>query len=195
MSVQSRAESPDVLRILLVEDDPVDAAWLVELLERSSPVPQIVRSGTLLKAFAVLHRHPLDAVLVSMRPNGPTPLVQGCCELVRRAGRRPVVALIDAAERSAAADILATRVTFVYRKHPIMRAAYIRKQELRARLEAEAADRIPSLRVGYSAGRRDTSPSDHWTVTSASSPSCLSRILPPLDVPSGKTGPDRYCRR
>lgn len=51
------------------------------------------------------------------------------------------MALVNANEMPHAAEVWAAGVKFVYRKHPIMRAAQIRKQELREKWEARVADR------------------------------------------------------
>ena len=55
---------------------------------------------------------------------------------MRRAGRRSVVALVNAAEMAHVDEVRAAGVKLVYRKHPIMRTAEIRKQEVREKWEA-----------------------------------------------------------
>jgi len=71
--------------------------------------------------------------------------------MVRRAERRSVVALVNAAEMAHAAEIRASGVKFVYRKHPIMRTAQIRKQELREKLGFRLKDdRTTQPKVSWS---------------------------------------------
>ena len=119
------------LRILLIEDDPVDATWLIELIMQKCPAAEIMHTPSLPDGLATLAQQPIDTVFVSVRLNGVPPFSHGCLEIMRRAGPRPVVALIDATETALVPEIRATGVRFVYRKHPIWRTAQIRKQELR----------------------------------------------------------------
>jgi hypothetical protein len=84
-------------------------------------------------AFAALAHQPIDTVFLSIR----TSSIQACGEIVRRAGRRPVVAVINDTEMALAAEVRATGVKLVYGKHPIWRTAQIRKQELRMKLGRE----------------------------------------------------------
>jgi CheY-like chemotaxis protein len=121
------------LRILLVEDDPVDAAWLTELVKEKCLAAEIIQTPSLPDAFAALDQQPIDTVFLSIR----TSSIQACGEIVRRAGPRPVVALINVTEMALAAEARATGVKLVYRKHPIWRTAQIRKQELRMKLGRE----------------------------------------------------------
>jgi DNA-binding NarL/FixJ family response regulator len=123
-----------VLKILLIEDDPVDAAWITELIKEKRPTIEVVHSTSLPDASSILAQRPIDTVFISVRPDGDAASIQDCREMVRRAGRRSVVALVNAAEMAHAAEIRGSGVKFVYRKHPIMRTAQIRKQELREKL-------------------------------------------------------------
>jgi DNA-binding NarL/FixJ family response regulator len=118
----------------LIEDDPVDATWLTELIKEKCPSSEVLHRASLPDALSALVQRPIDAVFVSIRPDGEAASIHECRELVRRAGRRPVVALINAAEMTRASEIRATGVKFVYGKHPILRTAQIRKQELRGKL-------------------------------------------------------------
>jgi hypothetical protein len=127
-----------VLRILLIENDPVDATWLTELIEEKCSTSEVVHCASLPDALAVLAQEPIDTVFISVRPDGEVPSVGECRELVRRAGRRPVVALVNAAEMTCASEIGTTGVKFIYCKHPILRTAQIRKQELRDKIGWES---------------------------------------------------------
>jgi DNA-binding NarL/FixJ family response regulator len=119
------------LRILLIENDTVDATWLEGLIKERCSTSEVMRSASLPDAFAALAQQQIDTVFVSIRPEGEIPSLRECHEIVRRAGPRPVVALLNATETALVPEILATGVKFVYRKHPIWRTAQIRKQELR----------------------------------------------------------------
>jgi DNA-binding response OmpR family regulator len=110
---------------LLIEDDPIDAAWITDLIHEKGPEVQVAHSVCLSQALLVLAQQPTDAVLISIHPDGGTASTEICRELVNKANGRPVVALVDAAERDHAADIHATGVRFIYRKHPIMRTAHV----------------------------------------------------------------------
>ena len=134
MATQSPAAQRRALRILLIEDDPIDAAWITELIHEKHPTAEVVHSSSLPDALSVLAQRPIDTAFISAHPNGEAASVQNCREMVRRAGRRSVVALVNVAEMDHAADVRATGVRFIYRKHPIMRTAYVRKQELREKL-------------------------------------------------------------
>lgn len=125
------------LRILLIENDTIDATWLKELIKERCSTSEVIHRASLPDAFAVLAQQQIDTVFVSIRPDGETPAVQECHEIVRRAGPRSVVALINITETALVPEIRATGVKFVYRKHPIWRTAQIRKQELRDKFRSE----------------------------------------------------------
>lgn len=131
---QSPTAQRHTLRILLIEDDPTDATWITELIKKICPTSEVLHSASLPEAFSALAQQPVDTVFVSVHPDGEAPSIQECREIVRRAGRRPVVALIKAAEMARAPEVRATGVKLVYRKHPIWRTAQIRKEELREKL-------------------------------------------------------------
>jgi len=141
VAMQSQAADARVLRILLIEDDPVDAAWLTEMINEKCPTSEVVHGASLPDALSALAQRSIDTVFVAVHPDGEGGSIEGTREIVRRAGRRSVVALVNAAEMAHAAEIRASGVKFVYRKHPIMRTAQIRKQELREKWEARVADR------------------------------------------------------
>ena len=136
MATQSFVRQPCVLKVLLIEDDPIDAAWVTELIHEKCAASEVVHSTSLRHAFSVLAQEQIDSVFFSVRPEGNAESIRNCHEVVRRAGRRPVVALLTAAEMPHAAEVHAAGVKFVYRKHPILRTAQIRKQELRERLSS-----------------------------------------------------------
>ena len=119
------------LRILLIENDTVDATWLEQLIKERCSTSEVVHRASLPDAFAALAQQQIDTVFVSIRPEGEIPSIRECDEIVRRAGTRPVVVLINATETALVPEIRATGVKIVYRKHPIWRTAQIRKQELR----------------------------------------------------------------
>ena len=131
------------LRILLIEDDRIDAAWITELIYEKRPGTEVVHSASLPQALLVLAQQPTDAVFISVHPDGSTASTEDCRELVSRANGRPVVALVNVAEMDHAADVRATGVRFIYRKHPIMRTAHIRKLEVRERWDARIAEQEP----------------------------------------------------
>ena len=136
MTSASPAAQQRALKILLIEDDPIDAAWITELIHGKGLGFEVAHSACLPQALLVLVQHPTDVVLVSVHPNDGTASTEICRELVSKAGGRPIVALVDVAELHRAADIYATGVRFIYGKHPIMRTAHIRKLELRERFRA-----------------------------------------------------------
>jgi DNA-binding NarL/FixJ family response regulator len=129
-----------VLKILLIEDDPIDAAWVAELIHQKSPRTEVVHSTSLTEAVLVLAQQPTDAFFISLHPDGGTAFTEICGELVGRANGRPVVALIDVAMHHHGADVHATGVRFIYRKHPLMRTAYVRKLEGRERFRARRTE-------------------------------------------------------
>ena len=131
---QSQAAQRRTLRILLIEDDPTDATWIIELIRKNCPTSEVLHSASLPDAFSALAQQRIDTVFVSVYPDDEGPSIEECREIVRRAGRRPVVALINAAEMARAPEVRANGVKLVYRKHPIWRTAQIRKQELREKL-------------------------------------------------------------
>jgi DNA-binding NarL/FixJ family response regulator len=132
-----------VLRILLIEYDPVDATWLTELIKEKCSTNEVVHSVSLPDAIATLAQQPIDTVFVSVGPDAPAPSIQECRELVHQAGCRPVIALINAAEMALASEVRAAGVKFVYCKHPILRTAQIRKHELREKFRSEG--RLPHV--------------------------------------------------
>jgi len=143
MTSESPAAQQRALRILLIEDDRIDAAWITELIYEKRPGTEVVHSASLPQALLVLAQQPTDAVFISVHPNGPTASTEDCRELVSRANGRPVVALVNVAEMDHAADVRATGVRFIYRKHPIMRTGHIRKLEVRERWDARIAEQEP----------------------------------------------------
>ena len=118
----------------MIEDDLIDATWLTELIKGKCPRTEVLHRASLPDALSALAERPIDAIFISIRQDGDTPSVHQCREVVRRAGPRPVVALVNAAEMIRAFDIYTTGVKFIYRKHPIFRTAQIRKQEVRDKL-------------------------------------------------------------
>jgi hypothetical protein len=130
------AAHPPALRILLIEDDPIDAVWITDLINEKSPRSEVVHSASVPDGLSVLAGRPFDAVFLSVHPDGAGASIQGTREIVHRAGRRSVVALVNAVEMVHVDEVRAAGVKFVYRKHPIMRTAEIRKQEVREKWEA-----------------------------------------------------------
>jgi CheY-like chemotaxis protein len=130
-----------MLKILLIENDPIDAAWIAELIHQKSPGAEVAHSASLTDALLVLAQQPIDAIFVSVHPDGETASTEICRELVRRADGRPIIALIDVAQQDHAADVHVTGVRFIYRKHPIMRTAYVRKLEGQERFRARITER------------------------------------------------------
>jgi len=143
MTSESPAAQQRALRILLIEDDRIDAAWITELIYEKRPGTEVVHSASLPQALLVLAQQPIEAVFISVHPDGSTASTEDCRELVSRANGRPVVALVNVAEMDHAADVRATGVRFIYRKHPIMRTAHIRKLEVRERWDARIAEQEP----------------------------------------------------
>jgi hypothetical protein len=137
---KSPAAQPRPLRILLIEEDRIDAAWITELIYEKRPGTEVVHSASLPQALFALAQLPIDAVFISVHPEGRTASTEDCRELVRRPKGRPVVAPVNGAEMNHAADVRATGVRFLYCKHPIMRTAHIRKLEARERWEAQIAE-------------------------------------------------------
>jgi CheY-like chemotaxis protein len=140
MTRQSPAAQQRALKILLIEDDPIDAAWITELIHEKGLGAEVAHSACLSQALLVLAQQPTDAVLISVHLAGGTASSEFCRELVSKAKGRPVVALVDVAELDHAADIHATGVRFIYGKHPIMRTAYVRKLEARERFRARITE-------------------------------------------------------
>jgi CheY-like chemotaxis protein len=135
---QSLAAKPPALRILLIEDDPLDAVWVAELIKENDPMNEVVHHDSLPHALLVLAQLPINAIFVGLRLDDEGAWIHACREVVRRAGRRSVVALINAAEIACAAEVRAAGVRFIYCKHPIWRTALIRKQQLREKFELDA---------------------------------------------------------
>ena len=148
---ESPAAQQRPLRILLIEDDRIDAAWITELIHEKGPGTEVVHSASLPQALFALAQVPLDAVFISVHPDSRTASTEDCRELVRRANERPVVALVTGAEMNHAADVRATGVRFIYCKHPIMRTAHIRKLEARERWEAQIAEQKSRARSATTA--------------------------------------------
>jgi hypothetical protein len=59
-----------VLKILLIEKDPVDAAWITELIKEKRPTIEVVHSASLPHALSVRAQQRIDSVFVSARPEG-----------------------------------------------------------------------------------------------------------------------------
>jgi CheY-like chemotaxis protein len=136
MATRSPAAGEHTLRILLIEDDLLDAAWLTELIHSKSSTNEVVHRASVPDALSVLDQRPIDTVFVSIRPNGGGASIRDCRDIVRRARDRSVVALINLADMAHAAEVRAAGVRFVYRKHPIYRTGELRKQELREKYAA-----------------------------------------------------------
>jgi DNA-binding NarL/FixJ family response regulator len=134
---QSLAAQPAPLRILLIEDDPLDAVWVAGLIKEKAPMTEVVHHDSLPQALLVLAQLPVDAIFVGLRLDDEGAWIHGCREVLRRAGKRSVVALINAAEIACAAEVRAVGVKFIYCKHPIWRTALIRKQQLREKFELD----------------------------------------------------------
>jgi DNA-binding NarL/FixJ family response regulator len=137
---ESPAAQQRALKILLIENDPIDAAWITELIHEKGLGAEVAHSACLSQALLVLAQQPTDAVFVSIHPDGGLASSEICRELVSKANGRPVVALVDVAERDHVADIHATGVRFIYGKHPIMRTAHVRKLEARERFRARITE-------------------------------------------------------
>jgi DNA-binding NarL/FixJ family response regulator len=136
MTGEAPAAQQRALKILLIEDDPIDAAWITELIHEKGLGAEVAHSASLSHALVVLAQQPTDAVLISVHPKGGRASTEICRELVSRANGRPVVALVDVAELDHAAGVHATGVRLIYGKHPIMPTAHVRKLEGRERLRA-----------------------------------------------------------
>jgi DNA-binding NarL/FixJ family response regulator len=119
------------LRILLIEGDALDAVWIAELIKAKSPTSDIFHKMSMADAQPFLDQPHIDAIFVAVHPDDEGVPIHTCREIVRRARQRPVVALINTAEKACAAEIRAAGVRFIYCKHPIWRTALIRKQQLR----------------------------------------------------------------
>jgi len=130
-STLSWAARRRALRILLIEDDVLDAVWIAEFIKARSPTSEVVHKRSMADAHSFLADSRIDAIFVAVHPDGEGVWIHTCCEIVRRARQRPVVALINIAEKACAAEIRAAGVSFIYYKHPIWRTALIRKQQLR----------------------------------------------------------------
>jgi CheY-like chemotaxis protein len=140
MTGESPVAQQRALKILLIEDDPIDAAWITELIHGKSLGAEVAHSASVSQALLVLAQQPTDAILISVHPDSGSASTEICRELVSRANGRPVVALVDVAELDHAADVHATGVRFIYGKHPIMRTAHLRKLEGRERFRARMTD-------------------------------------------------------
>jgi DNA-binding NarL/FixJ family response regulator len=121
----------------LIEDDPLDAVWVAELIKEKSPTTEVVHHDSLPKVLSFLAQLPIDAIFVGLRLDDEGAWIHACREVLRRAGKRSVVALINAAEIARAAEVRAAGVRFIYCKHPIWRTALIRKQQLREKFELD----------------------------------------------------------
>jgi hypothetical protein len=98
---------------------------------------EVVHHDSLLQALLVLAQLPVDAIFVGLRLDDEGAWIHACREVLRGAGKRTVVALINAAESARAAEVRAAGVKFIYCKHPIWRTALIRKQQLREKFELD----------------------------------------------------------
>jgi DNA-binding NarL/FixJ family response regulator len=124
------------LRILLIEDYPLDAVWIAELIKAKSPASEIVHKRSIADAQSFLDQSRVDAIFVAVYPDDEGVSIRTCREIVRRARQRPVVALINTGDKACAAEIRAAGVRFIYCKHPIWRTALIRKQQLREKFRS-----------------------------------------------------------
>jgi DNA-binding NarL/FixJ family response regulator len=124
------------LRILLIEGDALDAVWIAELIKAKSPTSDIFHKTSMADARPFLDQPHIDAIFVAVHPDNEGVSIHTCREIVRRARQRPVVALINTAEKACAAEIRAAGVRFIYCKHPIWRTALIRKQQLREKFRS-----------------------------------------------------------
>jgi hypothetical protein len=82
---RSPAAQPRALRILLIEDDPVDAAWLTELINEKCPTSEVVHGASLPDALSALAQRSIDTVFVAVHPDGEGGSIEGTREIVRRA--------------------------------------------------------------------------------------------------------------
>jgi DNA-binding NarL/FixJ family response regulator len=130
-STLSWAAPRRALRILLIEDDLLDAVWIAEFIKAKSPTSEVVHKRSMADAQSFLAQSRIDAIFMAVHPDDEGVSIHTCREIVRRARQRPVVALINTAEKACAAEIRAAGVKLIYYKHPIWRTALIRKQQLR----------------------------------------------------------------
>lgn len=107
----------------------------------------------------VLARQLVDAAFLSMQGKEPSTLGQGCCDLIGRLGRRPLVVLLDESQTGCAGTVRKAGSAFVYVKRPIWRTGFIRRQTQRAEWDVT----LRRAQDGRTARRRivplsDTSP-------------------------------------
>jgi CheY-like chemotaxis protein len=83
-----------MLRILLVERDPIDRSVLVQLMRASRKTPEVVTAASFSAAMGILERGSIDTVFCSVAGED----TEAFRALVRIAKPRPVVALIAEAQ-------------------------------------------------------------------------------------------------
>ncbi len=85
-----RADAEPVLRVLLVERDPVDTAVLAQVMRASQAASAIVTAASFSAAEDVLRREAIDAIFCSVAMQD----IEVFRSLIRTAKPRPVVALV-----------------------------------------------------------------------------------------------------
>ena len=93
MTFRAEGTGP-VLRVLLVERDPIDRAVLVQLMRAGRDVPEVVTAATFSAAIDTLQRQSIHTVFCSVAGED----TEAFRALVRIAKPRPVVALIAEAQ-------------------------------------------------------------------------------------------------
>jgi CheY-like chemotaxis protein len=110
LEVTLRAKDAEpVLRILLVERDPIDRSVLVQLMRASRNAPEVVTAASFYAAMDILQREAIDTVFCSVAGEE----TDAFRALVRIAKPRPAVALIAEAEgalRNQVAEAGAARI-------------------------------------------------------------------------------------
>jgi CheY-like chemotaxis protein len=104
-------------KILLIEDNPREAAWTASMLKQQFPRSEVEHSTSVADGLSVLAQRRVDVVFIGVRPDGRKVSTNACRRLVRRARGKPVVAVVNPAAMEHAADIHATGVYSVYCKY------------------------------------------------------------------------------
>jgi CheY-like chemotaxis protein len=133
----ARADAEPVLRILLVERDPIDAAVLAQLMRAGASAPDVVTAPSFSAAMDALQRESIDTIFCSVAARD----MEMFRSLVRTAKSRPVVALVGEAESEIQSQAGAVRALCKERllssfAHRMVRAALA------------CPDRVPAMREG-----------------------------------------------
>lgn len=115
-----------LLRLLIIEPDVVQGALIGELIQRSSPQSMTIhRAESVAAGVALLANQAFDAVWVSTPMPGYT-LEATLDRIIRRAGGKPVIAMLEGADAEQSLAAHARGAADVYSKRAEI-AVYFRK--------------------------------------------------------------------